>query len=137
MNSNKKRCVTAKLRRAREQLGGSWERVMEGFIPPSLIKTLDGDVGSWRERLYSRLTTLKMFMGQVLSADQTCQEAVIREAAQNSQPRSPSTGPYCAARKRLSFALIERFGREVGARLSATGAQAMKALCLLQATNAC
>ena len=58
MKSNKKRCVTAKLRRAREQLGGSWERVMEGFIPPTLIKTwLDDDVGSWRERLYSRLTT--------------------------------------------------------------------------------
>ena len=127
MNSNKKRCVTAKLRRAREQLGGSWERVMEGFVAPSLIKTwLDGDVGSWRERLYSRLTTLKMFMGQVLSADQTCQEAVIREAAQNAQPRSLSTGPYCAARKRLSLALIERFGREAGARLSATGAHASR-----------
>jgi hypothetical protein len=101
--------------------------VVEGCIPASLIKTwLDEDVGLWRERIYSRLTTLKMFMGQVLNADQTCQEAVIREAARSTQPRSLNTGPYCAARKRLNLALIERFGREVGARLSAAGARAWR-----------
>lgn len=61
MNSSKKRGAAAKLRHVREQPGRSWEQVMEGFTPPSLIKTsLGDDVGLWRERLYRRLTTLKI-----------------------------------------------------------------------------
>lgn len=123
MNSNKKRCVAAQLRRVREHLGHSWERVLEEFIPPSLIKDwLDEDTKPWRDRLYSRLTTLKMFLGQVLGADQSCQDAVIREAARSAVPRSLNTGPYCNARQRLDLALVERFGREIGGRLSIASA---------------
>jgi len=80
---------------------------------------VEEEVGTWRERRYGPLTTLVMFIGQVMSADQSCKDAVAREAARSQAARCTSTGPYCKARQRLPLRLIERLGREVGERLRA------------------
>src|SRR5262249_34350255 len=59
----------------------------------------------WRDRIYSPLVTLWVFLGQVLSADSCCRAAVARLLAhrlsQGQSPCSPQTGAYCQARKRL------------------------------------
>ena len=64
---------------------------------------VDEEVGSYRERVYPPLTTLGLFIGQALSADGACQDAVARHlserTAQGEHQCSLSSGPYCKARQ--------------------------------------
>jgi len=59
----------------------------------------------WKDRIYSPLVTLWVFLGQVLSADHSCRGAVARLIAhrlsQGQSKCSGDTGAYCQARKRL------------------------------------
>ena len=61
--------------------------------------------GCWRDRIYTPLVTLWVFLGQVLGADQSCRSAVARliahRVSQGQSPCSAETGAYCQARKRL------------------------------------
>ena len=61
--------------------------------------------GVWKDRIYSPLVTLWVFLGQVISADHSCRSAVARLIAhrlsQGQCPCSAKTGAYCQARKRL------------------------------------
>jgi Transposase DDE domain len=86
--------------------------------------------GAYRERIYGPLQTLMLFIEQVLSADASCQDAVARGLSQRvglgQAPCSLNSGPYCKARARLALNLIERLGREVGARLVAAQPEAWR-----------
>lgn len=79
-------------------------------------------VGS-RHRLYPPFTTLRLFIEQVLSEDQACQDAVGRylsERAARGQPGcSLNTSAYCQARQRLPQELPDRLYRQVGQKLEA------------------
>src|SRR5262245_48257367 len=61
--------------------------------------------GVWKDRIYTPLMTLWVFLTQVLSADHSCRGAVARLIAhrlsEGQSPCSPQTGAYCQARKRL------------------------------------
>ena len=61
--------------------------------------------GVWKDRIYSPLVTLWVFLGQVLSADHSCRAAVSRliahRVSRGESPCSAETGAYCQARKRL------------------------------------
>jgi len=77
--------------------------------------------GNYRDRIYPPLVTLSLFVEQVISVDQACQDAVGRALSQRTtlgQARcSLNTGPYCKARRRLALPLVERVAREVAARM--------------------
>jgi hypothetical protein len=72
----------------------------------------------WRDRIYSPLVTLWVFLGQVLSADPCCRAAVARLLAhrlsQGQSPCSAETGAYCQARKRLPETLFAEVARQTG-----------------------
>ena len=59
----------------------------------------------WKERIYTPLVTLWVFLGQVLSQDHSCCAAVARLIAHrlshDEEGCSADTGAYCQARKRL------------------------------------
>lgn len=59
----------------------------------------------WKDRVYTPLVTLWIFLGQVLSADHSCRAAVVRFVAhrvsRGQRACSSHTGAYCQARKRL------------------------------------
>ena len=59
----------------------------------------------WKDRIYTPLVTLWVFLGQVLSADHSCRSAVARLIAHRishgQTACSAKTGAYCQARKRL------------------------------------
>ena len=61
--------------------------------------------GVWKDRIYTPLVTLWVFLGQVLSADHSCRAAVARLIAhrlsRGESACSAETGAYCQARKRL------------------------------------
>ncbi len=72
----------------------------------------------WKDRIYTPLVTLWMFLGQVLSADPSCRAAVARliahRVSQGQSPCSPETGAYCQARKRLPEAFFSEVARQTG-----------------------
>jgi DDE family transposase len=59
----------------------------------------------WKDRIYTPLVTLWVFLSQVLSADHSCRAAVARLIAhlisRGEKPCSAQTGAYCQARERL------------------------------------
>ena len=74
-----------------------------------------------RERIYAPLDTLRLFVGQVLSADRACQDVVGRRLseriAQGQSSNALNTGSYCDARSRLPLALPITLGLALGAQL--------------------
>ena len=124
MDSSKKRQVGEQVRRLRARFAQSVGALLGDVIPQQLVMQLvSEEAGGWRERVYGPLTTLVLFIEQVLSADHGCQDTVARgvstRVALGQAPCSLNTGPYCKARSRLALGLVERLGREVGARLCA------------------
>lgn len=96
----------------------------------SVSRMVEEETGNNRERTYPPLTTLGLFLGQALSPDGACQDAVARHlserVAQGATPCSLNTGPYCKARQRLPLALIERLATAAGECLEAATASAWK-----------
>jgi hypothetical protein len=84
---------------------------------PDLLGELEALLPEYRERKYPPTVTLAMFLGQVLSADGSCQNAV-NEASVNRllsgiEPGSANSGSYSDARKRLPRELVQELARSV------------------------
>nr|WP_261360632.1 IS4 family transposase [Aeoliella straminimaris] len=73
---------------------------------------------AWKDRLYTPLVTLWIFLGQAMSADHSCRAAVARFVAhrvsRGQRACSSHTGAYCQARKRLPEEFFARIARGVG-----------------------
>lgn len=97
-------------------------RALDELLSSDVVCAIvDEEMGSYRERVYPPLTTLGLFIGQALSADGACQDAVARHLSERTAlgaaQCSLSNGPYCKARQRLPLSLIERLAVSVGERL--------------------
>lgn len=72
----------------------------------------------WKDRIYSPLATLWVFLSQVLSQDHSCRAAVARliahRVSHGQQPCSAETGAYCQARKRLPEEFFSDVARKTG-----------------------
>jgi hypothetical protein len=124
MKRSKKGRFAEQIRRFRARFVQSAGVALEQILTARVLrKVVLEEVGRWRERLYSPLATMVLFIEQVLGADHSCQDAVAHglsaRVALGQAPCSLNTGPYCKARQRLAVGLLERLGREVGARLMA------------------
>jgi hypothetical protein len=104
--------------------------LQDGALPFSDILTddfvrqaMDAVEGVWKDRIYTPLVTLWVFLTQVLSADHSCRGAIARFIAhrlsQGHNPCSPETGAYCQARKRLPERFFEAVTCLVGRALDA------------------
>jgi Transposase DDE domain len=75
----------------------------------------------WKDRIFTPLVTLWVFLGQVLSADHSCRVAVARliahRVARGLKACSSRTGAYCQARGRLPERFFAAVARLVGRRL--------------------
>ena len=103
----------------RRQFGDQPTRALGAVLPGSVLRTLvEEEVGAVRERIYPPLTTLGLFIGQALSPDGACQDAVARRlserTARGQTACSLNSGPYCKARQRLPLGLISRLAASVG-----------------------
>jgi len=76
---------------------------------------------AWNERIYTPLITLWVFLGQVLSADHSCRNAVARlivhRVSQGLNACSANTSAYCQARQRLPVEFFSTITRLVGSKL--------------------
>ena len=82
-----------------------------------LLGQLEALLPEYRERKYPPTVTLAMFLGQVLSADGSCQnavnEAMVSRLLSGVEPGSANTGSYSDARKRLPRELVQELARSV------------------------
>ena len=80
-------------------------------------QALDTIEVTWNERIYTPLVTLWVFLGQVLSADHSCRNAVARlvvhRVSHGFSVCSSRTGAYCQARKRLPEQFFSTIARLV------------------------
>ena len=76
-----------------------------------------------RERIYTPMDTLRLFVGQVLSADRACQDVAGRRLseriAQGQSESALTTGSCCDARQRLPLVIPVALGNALGAQLEA------------------
>jgi hypothetical protein len=89
------------------------------LLPQGLAEQVIRDEAvSFRDRLFSPLVTLWVFLSQVLDADHSCRQAVARflawRTALGLAPCSTDTGAYCKARARLPEAVLARLTRTTG-----------------------
>jgi hypothetical protein len=94
-------------------------QAMGAVLPAGDVQKLVAEeVGPFRERIYPPLTTLGLFIGQALSQDGACQDAVSRRLSERVTGGEPAcslnSGPFCKARQRLPLALIRRLALMVG-----------------------
>lgn len=93
----------------------------EAFSTQEMERIVAQEVGVYRERIYPPMVVLRLFVDQVLSADQACQDAVGRRlsqrVAEGQAACSLSSGPYCKARSRLALGLPQRLCKQLGRRL--------------------
>ncbi len=76
---------------------------------------------AYRDRIFSPLQTLWLFITQVLSADHSCEAALAHliaiQSRQKQKTCSSSTGGYCRARARLPESFIQQAVQAVGEEL--------------------
>jgi hypothetical protein len=86
--------------------------------------------GPQRHRLYPPLTTLGLFIAQVLSPDPVCQTAtashLAQRVSQGQRPCSANNASYCQARKRLPKTLVSDLGTLLGQRLESLAPKAWR-----------
>lgn len=103
----------------RRQFGDQPTKALGSVLPTTELQRLVvEEVSTFRERIYLPLTTLGLFIGQALSQDGACQDAVSRRlserTARGETACSLNSGPYCKARKRLPLELIRRLALKIG-----------------------
>jgi len=85
---------------------------------PKMLDGVEELLPAHRERLFPPTETLSMFLGQVLSADGSCRQAVNDAAVKRiieGLPRcSADTSAYCQARLRLPTEIVTTLARKVG-----------------------
>lgn len=89
------------------------------LLPAKLIEELLHQQGiDFRERIYTPLVTLALFLSQCHEEDQSLQQAVLRLLAQRHLDGLPNcstdTGAYCKARQRLPETFLAELTRHTG-----------------------
>jgi hypothetical protein len=117
---------TSRLKAAAQALLARYAATAQGLFGQVLsaqdvASAVQRHVPSYRSRIFSPVDTLRLFVGQMLSADDACQDVVAKRlserVAQGHSPNALSTSAYCQARQRLPVELPEELGRILGNRV--------------------
>lgn len=118
MDSNNKQLVL--------QIKNHRELVLAGNNDISLTKILNSDhcqrivseCREFRDRIYTPLKTIFIFIKQILNPDKSCKKAVsdvVAETLSKEGKRiSNNTGPYCKARKRIPENTVQNLVKATG-----------------------
>lgn len=85
-----------------------------------LVETIKKNTPEHRERIYTPLKTLSMFLAQTLNEDRSCSKAVNDMIIQCQSHQghisniSPNTGGYCLARQKIPLSLLTDLTMEIG-----------------------
>jgi putative transposase len=95
--------------------------VFERFLPADEVLEICERFGHrFRERIYTPVITLWMFLGQTLSPDHSCRDAVHRLNAWRVERRKnkadSNTTAYCEARQRLPEEVVQELAKRSGSK---------------------
>ena len=119
----------ARLKAAANALLATYSAASQGFLGQVLsaqdvASTFERHVLMYRCRIYSPVDTLRLFVGQMLSADGACQDVVAKRlserVAQGQTRNTLNTASYCQARGRLPVQVPRELCAMLGARLEAS-----------------
>ena len=124
MNNNKVERVRQKVMMLKQQFLQGGTGIFDQALGNQEIAAAVAElVTPYRERIYPPLDTLRLFVGQVLSADRACQDVVGRRlserVAQGQSLSALNTSAYCEARQRLPTTLPVALSTMLGERLEA------------------
>ena len=92
------------------------QRFFNLLTSTELLSVVEDQLPEHLERHYPPTLTLSMFLGQVMSADGSCQNAVnehnVNRVVNGLPALSSETGGYCTARKRLPLGLVRALVQE-------------------------
>jgi hypothetical protein len=93
--------------------------VFERFLPADEVLSVCRQLGHcFRERVYTPVVTLWMFLGQTLSKDHSCRDAVHRlnawQIAHGKKKVGSNTTAYCGARQRLPEEVVQELAKRSG-----------------------
>ncbi len=95
---------------------------------PRMLGMVEAQLPEHRERQFPPTLTLAMFLGQIMSADGSCQnavnEAIVARLLAGMNPGSVNTSGYCQARQRLPQEMVGTLARQSGALLDEQTPQA-------------
>lgn len=87
---------------------------------PNFLKTIIKDTSlkhkstyKYRERIYTPIETLSMFVSQCLNQDTSCQNIVNKLALKRKEKTSVSTSAYCQARNKLETSAISSLTKQI------------------------
>jgi hypothetical protein len=93
----------------------------ESLSQASILDALHQHQVTFRDRIFSPLTTIWGFLSQVLSDDHSCRDTVSRiiahRAASGLGPCSPNPASYCNARSRLPTAVLRTLAKNTAQKL--------------------
>ena len=93
-----------------------------------MLETVEAQLPEHRERQFPPTLTLAMFLGQIMSADGSCQnvvnEAAVARLLAGMNPGIVNTSGYCQARQRLPQEMVSTLARQSGALLGEQPPQA-------------
>jgi len=106
-------------RRLRDDLAAAPGLPFADLLPQAQVQqALDQEGVCFRERLFTPLVTLWVFLSQALDADGSCRAALARllawRAARQLPPCAEDTSAYCKARGRLPEGVLARLTRQAG-----------------------
>jgi hypothetical protein len=85
---------------------------------PRMLGMVEALLPEHRERQFPPTVTLAMFLGQIMSADGSCQnavnEAIVARLLAGMNPGSVNTSGYCQARQRLPQEMVGTLARQSG-----------------------
>lgn len=104
MNSNQQSTATQIKNHARTLLNSKTNLSLTAILHTPSCQRILGEC-QFRDRIYTPIKTLFIFIKQVLDADKSCKKAVAGVVAEQfiieNKKISENTGPYTKARKRL------------------------------------
>src|SRR5215204_2404126 len=96
----------------------------------SILDALNQHGVTFRDRIFSPVTTIWGFLSQVLSEDHGCRDTVSRiiahRAAAGLEPCSPNTASYCNARGRVPTAVLRDLAKRTAGELQAAAPERWK-----------
>jgi hypothetical protein len=121
MHQNNGRSQQQQRRLAKEAQKVDANHLFNLLTSAQLLETVEALLPEYREHKYPPTACLAMFLGQVLSADGSCQkavnEAIVNRLLSGLSANSANTGGYCKARQRLPTDLVRELVRQTGALL--------------------
>lgn len=118
MDSNKKRLISQIEKHKQNLLNNNSDISLTEILSSERCQRILSECREFRDRLYSPIKTVFIFIKQMLNPDKSCKKAVVGVAVEQlsagKNPISINTGPYCKARKRLPEPAVYELVKETG-----------------------